>query len=152
EFAFEKDQRNVERAVHDLGVTYPVAVDNDYAIWRAFNNEYWPAHYFVDAKGQIRGHHFGEGGYDESEQLIRTLLAEAGKTNLPAPTGAPKGSGVEYASNENDVSSPETYIGHERAQNFVSPGGFAAEKSKQYALPQQFQLNDWALAGAWTDG
>jgi cytochrome c biogenesis protein CcdA/thiol-disulfide isomerase/thioredoxin len=152
EFAFEKDKKNVERAVHDLGVTYPVAIDNDYAIWRAFNNEYWPAHYFVDAKGHIRGHHFGEGGYDESEQLIRSLLTEAGVARLPAPTGALKGSGVEFASDESDVSSPETYIGHERAQNFASPGGFAPEKSKAYALPSDFQLNDWALAGAWTDG
>jgi hypothetical protein len=152
EFAFEKDQRNVERAVRDLGVTYPVAIDNEYAVWRAFNNEYWPAHYFIDAKGQIRGHHFGEGGYDESEQLIRELLAESGAGNLPAPTGALKGNGVEYAPDEANVSSPETYIGYERAEHFASPGRVLPDKAQTYSLPSGFQLNDWALSGSWTVG
>lgn len=152
EFAFEKDARNVQRAVHDLGITYPVAIDNDYAVWRAFDNEYWPAHYFVDAKGQIRGHHFGEGGYDESETLIRELLAESGVGNLPAPTGALTGKGVEYAPDEANVASPETYIGYERAEHFASPGSAVRDTAHDYSFPQAFELNDWALSGHWAVG
>jgi cytochrome c biogenesis protein CcdA/thiol-disulfide isomerase/thioredoxin len=152
EFAFEKDPRNVERAVRDLKITYPVAVDNNYAIWRAFNNEYWPAHYFIDAQGHIRGHHFGEGGYEESEKTIRELLTEAGERDLPAPTGALQGKGIEYAADEGDVSSPETYIGYDRAEHFVSPGQVAREMPHDYSFPSEFKLNDWALAGRWRVG
>jgi len=97
EFAFEKNLDNVSRAVRDLGISYPVALDNNYAIWQAFNNQYWPAHYFIDAQGQIRGHHFGEGDYADSEQLIRQLLSESGAKQLPAPGAAISVSGVQAA-------------------------------------------------------
>src|SRR4029077_5750114 len=97
EFAFEKDENNVRHAMTELDVRYPVALDNNYAIWKAFNNQYWPAHYFVDAAGRIRGHHFGEGDYAESEQLLRQLLTEAGAAHLPGQTGAATGTGVEAA-------------------------------------------------------
>lgn len=152
EFAFEKDKKNVKRAIGELGVTYPVALDNNYEIWRAFNNEYWPAHYFIDANGRIRGHHFGEGGYEESETLIRELLTEAGVRDLPAPTGALKGKGVELAAEDRDVASPETYLGYERAESFVSPGKVSNDSAGDYQFPAKFQRNDWALAGKWTVG
>jgi cytochrome c biogenesis protein CcdA/thiol-disulfide isomerase/thioredoxin len=150
EFAFEKDEGNVRRAVQDLAVTYPVALDNDYAIWRAFNNRYWPAHYFIDAHGQVRGHHFGEGEYDESERLIRELLQDAGQTNLPPPVSAVAADGVQSAADNANIASPETYVGYGRAESFSSPGGFAHDASKDYAAPDDLQRNQWALAGPWT--
>lgn len=150
EFAFEKDEANVKRAVKNLGVNYPVALDNNYAIWQAFNNQYWPAHYFIDAQGKIRSHHFGEGKYDESEQTIRDLLTEAGVQNLPEPASKNvKASGVQAAADETNVKSPETYLGYERAEHFSSPEGFAADESKTYKLPYKYTLNDWALEGNW---
>jgi len=149
EFAFEKNVANVTRAVHDLGITYPVALDNDYAIWKAFNNQYWPAHYFIDAAGRIRGHHFGEGDYPESEQLLRQLLTEAGATHLPADTGGAAGTGVEAASDQRQVSSPETYVGYERAANFASSGGEVADRPHAYTAPHTPQLNQWGLSGSW---
>jgi cytochrome c biogenesis protein CcdA/thiol-disulfide isomerase/thioredoxin len=152
EFAFEKDKQNVERAVRDLGITYPVAIDDKYGIWRAFGNEYWPAHYFIDSQGRIRGHHFGEGGYDESESLIRELLTEAGASNLPAPIGPLNGRGIELAANENEVASPETYIGYERAERFVSSERPPTDSARNYSFPKQFLLNDWALQGRWKVG
>ncbi|RDJ21308.1 cytochrome c biogenesis protein DipZ [Bosea caraganae] len=150
EFAFEKTIGNVRKAVADLKIGYPVAIDNDYAIWRAFKNQYWPAHYFIDAEGRIRHHHFGEGGYDKSEEVIQQLLAEAGKKaagGLVAVTA----SGAEMASNEADVRSPETYLGYERAENFVSPGGAAEDASKRYETGMP-RLNEWGLSGNWTIG
>jgi thiol-disulfide isomerase/thioredoxin len=150
EFAFEKDEDNVRRAVREFGIQYPVALDNDYAIWQAFNNQYWPAHYFVDAQGRIRGHHFGEGNYEESEQLIRTLLAEAGEQALPAMADEKAGQGVEAAAGKMQVRSPETYVGYGRAENFSSPGGFAHEAAKSYVAPGSLELNQWALDGNWT--
>ena len=149
EFAFEKNLDNLKRAVHDLGITYPVAQDNDYAIWQAFDNQYWPAHYFIDAQGRIRGHHFGEGDYAQSEQLIRQLLSEAGARQLPAATSAVAGTGVEASSNETDVASPETYVGYARAANFVSPGSEVHDKASDYNAPAAPQLNQWALSGTW---
>jgi cytochrome c biogenesis protein CcdA/thiol-disulfide isomerase/thioredoxin len=148
EFAFEKNEANVTRAVHDLGITYPVAMDNDYAIWSAFNNQYWPAHYFIDAQGRIRGHHFGEGDYAASEQLLRQLLTEAGAQHLSVAT-EPHGSGVEAAPDMPDVGSPETYLGYERAANFVSAGGELHDQAKNYTVPGALQLNEWGLKGAW---
>jgi thiol-disulfide isomerase/thioredoxin len=150
EFAFEKDENNVRRAVREFRIEYPVALDNDYAIWQAFNNQYWPAHYFIDAQGRIRGHHFGEGNYEESEQLIRTLLAEAGQTTLPGMAQGTRGEGVEAAAGKGTVRSPETYVGYGRAENFVSPGGFAHDEAKSYAAPGALELNQWALDGNWT--
>ena len=150
EFAFEKDPSNVRRAVADLQITYPVALDNDYAIWQAFNNQYWPAHYFIDASGKIRAHHFGEGNYDESEETIRKLLTEAGNTGLPAPgMGALSAVGVQAPADEAHDQSPETYVGYRRAENFASPGGFAQDQARAYAAPAALKLNQWALSGSW---
>jgi len=151
EFAFEKDEANVRRAVKDLGIHYPVAIDNNYALWRAFDNQYWPAHYFIDAQGRIRGHHFGEGDYDDSEQLIRALLNEAGYRDLPAAMGTPGGAGIEVAADEPDIASPETYIGYERATNFASAVE-ARDRPASYAVPRTLKLNEWSLGGTWTVG
>jgi cytochrome c biogenesis protein CcdA/thiol-disulfide isomerase/thioredoxin len=149
EFPFEKDLGNVKRAVHDLGITYPVALDNDYAIWRGFDNQYWPAHYFIDASGRIRGHHFGEGDYSGSEELIRRLLREAGAAQLPSESPSIRGSGVEAAANLDEVGSPETYVGYDRADNFVSPGGEVHDTPHAYRAPGALDLNQWALSGDW---
>jgi cytochrome c biogenesis protein CcdA/thiol-disulfide isomerase/thioredoxin len=151
EFAFEKNEANVRRAVKDLGISYPVALDNNYAIWQAFNNQFWPAHYFIDAMGRTRGHHFGEGEYEASEQIIRQLLTEAGHTDLPVPaSGQLQATGVEAAADEAHIQSPETYIGYERAEHFSSPGGATPDQSKAYTVPAHLELNQWALSGQWT--
>jgi cytochrome c biogenesis protein CcdA/thiol-disulfide isomerase/thioredoxin len=149
EFAFEKNVANVKRAVSDLGITYPVAIDNNYAIWRAFNNEYWPAHYFIDANGNIRHHHFGEGDYDGSERVIQQLLAEAGQKNIATGVVSVKASGTEAAGQLDEVKSPETYVGFNRAENFVSPGGAVHDTPHHYSGAPD-ALNDWALIGNWT--
>jgi len=151
EFAFERDPDNVRRAVGELGITYPVAIDDDYAIWRGFSNQYWPAHYFIDAEGRIRDHHFGEGDYAESERIIRELLTQAGHKDLPPASAAPAAAGIEAAPDMQHVASQETYIGYRRADAFRSPGGFADDRSKTYALPASLELNEWALLGHWTD-
>ena len=150
EFPFEKNIDNVKSAVARLKIDYPVAIDNDYAIWRAFNNEYWPADYFIDAEGRIRHHYFGEGDYAESEKVIQQLLAEAGKGNLPANVVSVSATGAEAASDA-DVKSPETYIGYMRAENFASPGGAVSDAAHDYSVAD-LKLNDWGLAGAWTVG
>jgi cytochrome c biogenesis protein CcdA/thiol-disulfide isomerase/thioredoxin len=153
EFAFEKDEANVSRAIKELGIYYPVAMDNNYAIWRGFDNHYWPAHYFIDGTGKIRSHHFGEGDYEESEQTIRELLTAAGFTNLPAAGGEVRGaSGVQAAADMDSDESPETYVGYARAKSFVSLGGFTEDRAKSYALPPSLALNDWGLSGKWTVG
>ena len=149
EFAFEKDVGNVKKAIGDLGIDYPVAIDNDYAIWRAFNNQYWPAHYFIDAKGQIRHHHFGEGEYDQSERVIQQLLAEAGKSDVAKDVVDVKADGVQAASDMADVQSPETYVGYERAANFVSAGGIVNDRAQAYTATVP-RLNEWGLTGNWT--
>ncbi len=150
EFAFEKEASNVEHAVADLHIGYPVALDDDYAIWRAFDNHYWPAHYFIDAAGKIRAHHFAEGSYAESENVIRQLLIEAGQTNLP-PAGAIAApvAGVEAAADPAAARSPETYLGYRRAENFHSPGGFAKDVAHPYSAPSYLDTNEWALSGTW---
>jgi cytochrome c biogenesis protein CcdA/thiol-disulfide isomerase/thioredoxin len=132
EFAFEKNIENVKKAIADLKIDYPVAIDNDYAIWRAFENEYWPAHYFIDAQGRIRHHHFGEGDYVQSEGIIQELLAEAGHGTGSAGLVSASASGAEAAPDMQDIKSPETYIGYERAENFVSPGGAARDTAHVY--------------------
>jgi cytochrome c biogenesis protein CcdA/thiol-disulfide isomerase/thioredoxin len=154
EFAFERDPDNVRRAVGELGIGYPVAIDDGYAIWRGFDNQYWPAHYFIDASGRIRGHHFGEGDYAESEHLIRELLTQAGNENLPSPVlvsdAAPlSAAGVEAAADPARDLSGETYIGYRRAEGFSSPGGFAQDRARPYVPPPVLRLNEWALAGSW---
>ena len=151
EFPFEKDEANVRKAVKDLGVLYPVPMDNDYKIWRSFNNEYWPADYFIDATGRIRFHHFGEGSYDESEKWIRTLLEEANHTPLPQTATKIAASGTEAAADADDVQSPETYVGYARAENFASPGGLNQDDPQLYQTPTELKLNQWALTGNWKD-
>ncbi len=151
EFAFEKDVGNVQRAVHDLNVTYPVALDSNYEIWRAFDNQYWPAHYFIDAQGRIRGHHFGEGDYPESERVIRELLTEAGFKDLPpAGISVATAKGVQAAADDTNMLSPETYVGYARAEHFSSPSGVVPDKASEYAAPDQLDINQWALTGKWT--
>jgi len=149
EFAFEKDIDNVRRAVKDLGVDYPVAIDNDYAIWRAFDNRYWPAHYFIDAQGRIRHHHFGEGEYAESEEVIKALLAEAGATMVASGVVNPDTSGAALAPSV-AATSPETYVGYDRAESFASPGGATHDRDHDYSIPPTLSTNQWALAGRWT--
>jgi cytochrome c biogenesis protein CcdA/thiol-disulfide isomerase/thioredoxin len=150
EFAFERDLGNVRKAIKDLGITYPVAVDNNYAIWRAFGNQYWPAHYFIDAKGQIRHHHFGEGEYAQSEQVIQQLLEEAGHKDVTnTVVSAEDAKGVQQAADMSQVASPETYLGYERAQNFASAEKQAADKVRLYTAPAKPALNQWGLAGNW---
>jgi cytochrome c biogenesis protein CcdA/thiol-disulfide isomerase/thioredoxin len=151
EFAFEKDESNVRKAVKDLGVTYPVAMDNNYRIWRNFHNEYWPADYLIDATGNIRFHHFGEGAYEESEKQIRTLLEEANHRSLPDTATKIAGTGTEAAPDSDDVQSPETYIGYARAQNFASAGGLNQDDPQLYRTPAELKLNQWAFAGLWKD-
>jgi cytochrome c biogenesis protein CcdA/thiol-disulfide isomerase/thioredoxin len=149
EFAFERNVDNVKAAISTLKIGYPVAIDNEYKIWRAFENEYWPAHYFIDANGMIRHHHFGEGEYDESERVVQKLLTDAGDRNVPTDIVAVNASGAEVASAEADVESPETYIGYDRIDHFVSPGGVVQDTSHVYQAGSP-QMNEWSLAGNWT--
>jgi cytochrome c biogenesis protein CcdA/thiol-disulfide isomerase/thioredoxin len=152
EFAFEKVPDNVRRAVHDLGVSYPVALDNNLAIWQAFNNEYWPAHYFIDAQGRIRHHHFGEGEYDESERVIQQLLREAGYTDVPGGIADPHAQGVQAAATPDDpAKSPETYVGYGRGANFAS-GPAHPDQTSLYQTSYPLQPNQWGLTGRWTIG
>src|SRR5215469_774714 len=151
EFAFEKERSNVDSAVRDLQVTYPVAIDSNYAIWRAFNNEYWPAHYFIDGKGRIRHHHFGEGEYDESERVIQELLKENGAQLSSSSVIAASGTGAEAAPGRN-VGSPETYIGYRRAQQFASTDPVARDSRHSYSPQPRLSLNQWALGGNWKVG
>ena len=148
EFAFERDPGNVRRAIADFSIRYPVAMDNDWTIWRAFENRYWPAHYLFDANGRLRHYHFGEGGEDETEAAIRRLLAEAGQE----PEGARakvQSSGAAIASGGN-VATRETYLGYGRAANFASPGNFARDTAKTYSAPVTLTLGQWAYSGPWT--
>ena len=133
EFAFEREPANVAQAIKDLGIRYPVALDNDYVLWRALKNNYWPAHYFIDAQGRIRYHHFGEGDYDVSERVIRQLLAEAGTRRRATDGRRCSASGTQAAAAADEIGSPETYIGYARADRFVSPGGLLQDKAKTYA-------------------
>jgi cytochrome c biogenesis protein CcdA/thiol-disulfide isomerase/thioredoxin len=150
EFAFEKRSSNVHRAVEDLGVGFPVAVDSDFAIWRAFDNQYWPAFYFVDAKGRIRHRQFGEHPYGESERIIQQLLVEAGGANIPSGLVSPTASGVQAAPDASPSPSQETYLGYERSRNFASPGGIASDRANIYQHPASLRSDQWALAGDWT--
>jgi len=149
EFAFEKDPANVKKAVRELGVTYPVAIDSDYKIWNAFSNQYWPAHYFIDATGKIRHTHFGEGEYEASERVIQQLLAERKTGTVPAGTVHVQGKGTEAPSLIQTVGSPETYVGYSRAENQVSIPPVQRDQSEDYQLPKAFAENQWSLAGRW---
>jgi len=150
EFAFEKNVDNVRRATKDMKVDYPIAIDNEHAIWRAFKNEYWPALYFVDAQGHIRHHQFGEGEYEQSEEMIRTLLAEAGIGGIGHELVSVDACGTEAAADWGSLQSPENYVGYERTGNFASPGGAVLDKHRVYAAPSRLGLNQWALSSDWT--
>ena len=152
EFGFEHDEPNVRRAVQDMNITYPVAIDDDYAVWRAFDNNYWPALYFADAQGRIRHHHYGEGEYQQSEMVIQQLLAEAGVRDVGLDLVTPEAPGLEAPADWTDLRSPENYTGYERTENFASPGGAVPGQPRSYALPDRLLLNDGALAGDWTMG
>ncbi len=149
EFAFERNALNVKRAVRDLKIGYPVAIDSNFAIWRAFDNQYWPAHYFIDAQGRIRHHHFGEGEYAESEHVIQQLLAETGNKDVAKGIVSIAATGAEAAADAGNVKSPETYLGFTRSENFSSPGGVVQDVDHVYATPADLQLNQWALSGTW---
>jgi len=152
EFDFEKNIDHVRRAAKQMRVDYPIAVDSDRAIWRALKNEYWPALYFVDARGQIRHHQFGEGEYAESETIIQRLLAEAGNTGLGREVVSIEPRGVEAGADWDSLRSPETYVGYQLTENFASPGGAAKGERRAYAVPARMTLNQWALSGDWTVG
>lgn len=149
EFAFERNPENVIQAVQDFGIRYPVALDNDYVVWKALKNNYWPAHYFFDAQGRQRYHHFGEGQYGESEMVIRQLLAEAGHAPKAGGMATTTTRGAEAGAAFSTLNSPETYVGYGRAERFVSPGGQAKDQPKSYAAAP-LSLNDWSLDGDWT--
>jgi hypothetical protein len=142
--------------VRDLKLTYPIAVDSNRLIWTAFNNEYWPAHYFIDAQGAIRAHHFGEGEYDESERIIQQLLAERAAGSAAGPAAASlvrvAGAGVQAPAELDDAQSPETYIGYDRQDHFASPQHAVHDRSAHYTAPVRPSLNQWGLAGAWAIG
>jgi len=151
EFGFEKERRNVETAVRDLNVGFPVAIDSAHTIWQSFNNEYWPADYFIDAKGRIRYHHYGEGDYAQSERVIQELLKESGATGLSAITADVSADGIETQPSA-DVRSPETYAGYARAEHFSSPERMARDSRKTYTAPARLNLNQWGLIGTWNVG
>jgi len=150
EFPFERNVNNVRHAVKGMGLAYPIAIDNDFAIWRAFKNQYWPALYFVDAQGRLRHHHFGEGDYAQSERFIQELLAEAGANGISRELVSVDGRGVETAADWGSLRSPENYLGYERTEGFASPGGAVLGKPRVYAPPAQLSVNHWALAGDWS--
>lgn len=152
EFAFEKDPANVRKAVGDLGIAYPVAIDNDHGVWRAFRNRYWPAHYFIDGKGRVRYHHFGEGDYAQSERVIQRLLAENGSAVGNTGTVTVSATGAGAAAGHGKARSPETYLGYGKALRFASPGGFVRDAHHDYTAPASPQRDAWGLAGTWTAG
>jgi thiol-disulfide isomerase/thioredoxin len=152
EFDVEHDLDNVRRAAKDLRVPYPIAVDNDYAIWTGFDNHYWPALYFVDAQGQIRHHRFGEGDDEQSEMIIQQLLADAGAEGVGHDLVSVDARGVEAAADWDSLWSPENYLGYERTESFASSNGAVLDTPHGYAVPARLALNEWALAGNWTVG
>jgi thiol-disulfide isomerase/thioredoxin len=152
EFAFEKDIKNVEQAVHELGVNYPVAIDNQYAIWNAFKNEYWPAHYLIDAQGRIRNQHFGEGAYQETELRIQSLLKEANKDLALSNEFVQVNATGATAAAEDMERSPETYVGYGRQENFASSEAIQKDASAHYSAPRALKTNHWALSGNWQVG
>jgi len=147
EFGFEKDRANVKNAVSELRVGFPVPIDSNYSIWSAFRNEYWPADYFIDGKGRIRYHHFGEGEYEKSERVIQTLLKENGAAALDESTVRISANGAE-APPSADVQSPETYAGYERTERFASRERLAHDSRRTYT-PLTPSLNQWGLGGLW---
>ena len=149
EFSFEENIENVRRFVNEMGIEYPVAIDNDRAIWRGFANHYWPALYFLDATGRVRDRHFGEGKYEQSETTIRRLLGDKGNRTDP-PRAVVEARGPEVDADWRSLKSPETYLGHQKAEHFASPGGATLNTVRTYGLPVRLRLNQWALSGPWT--
>lgn len=152
EFSFEKNLDNVRQGVKDTRVDFPVFVDNDHAIWRSFDNNYWPALYFIDAKGRIRHHVFGEGEYQQSELVLQQLLKETGSGEPDRTVVKLDPTGAEANADWADLLSPETYVGYDRTENFASPGGLKHDKPRDYTAPTQLKLNHWALSGDWKAG
>jgi thiol-disulfide isomerase/thioredoxin len=152
EFPFEHDLDKIRSALEAMGVDYPIAVDNDFAVWRAFDNAFWPALYFVDADGRIRHHHFGEEEYERSERVIQQLLAEAGSDDVDEDLVSVEPAGVSLAADWNTLRSPETYVGYARATGFASPGGLEPDHRQVYDQPPRLGLNQWGLSGDWTVG
>lgn len=152
EFPFEHTLENVRQAAQEMGITYPIAVDNEYAVWHAFDNNYWPALYFVDAKGKIRHHRFGEGDYEQSERIIQQLLAEAGRGAKETGLVSVDARGLEAPADWSNLRTPENYLGYGRSENFASPGGAVADARHVYEAPAQLELNQWAFTGDWTIG
>jgi thiol-disulfide isomerase/thioredoxin len=150
EFPFEKDIDNIRKAANEMRVTYPIAVDSNYAVWRAFDNNYWPALYLADGQGRIRAHHFGEGAYDMSEMVIQQLLAGAGFTGFSDELVSVQPEGTEVAADWGSLESPESYLGYEQGDNLASPGGVVADETHTYSVPTRLRTNDWALSGVWT--
>jgi thiol-disulfide isomerase/thioredoxin len=150
EFTFEHDLDNVREQVKEIGVSYPVAVDSDFAIWRAFGNEVWPALYVFDSHGRLRHQVLGEGGYEEAERIIRQLLEEAGHRDLGSGPTVIDARGAEKAADWKHLRSGENYLGLQRTEGFASPGGIKPGESRPYALPGRLALNSWALSGTWT--
>jgi thiol-disulfide isomerase/thioredoxin len=150
EFPFEREIDNVRQAVQERAIAYPVALDSDYAVWRAFANHYWPAVYIADAGGRIRHHQFGEGRYEECERVIQRLLREAGRDGVGGDLVAVAPVGVEVAADWANLQSPETYLGYEQAERFASSGELVLDGSGTYAVPDRLGRNRWALGGDWT--
>ncbi len=152
EFLFEHDVEKVRSALEAMGVAYPIAIDNDFAIWRAFANQAWPALYFVDAKGRIRHRHFGEEDYERSERVIQQLLSEAGSQGFDENLVSVEPDGVELRAEWDTLQSPETYVGYARATGLASPGGVDPDQSRLYVDSPELRLNEWSLSGDWTVG
>lgn len=152
EFPFEHDVEKIQSALEGMGVDYPIAIDNEFAVWRAFDNAYWPALYFIDAAGRIRHHHFGEEEYERSERVIQQLLAEAGSDDVDENLVSVQADDVYLAADWDTLWSPETYVGYARASGFASPGGLKPNRSRVYVEPSQLELNQWGLSGDWTVG
>jgi hypothetical protein len=150
EFPFEKDEDNVRWAANDMRVEYPIALDPDYEVWRAFANRYWPAVYIADGEGRIRHHQFGEGGYEECERVVQRLLEEAGHEDVGDDLLSVDLEGFEVQADWTNLQSPETYLGYGQAENFASPGGADLDRVSTYAVPDRLGLNEWALSGEWT--
>jgi thiol-disulfide isomerase/thioredoxin len=150
EFPFEREAGNVREAAKDMRVSYPIALDPDYAVWEAFANRYWPAAYIADAEGRIRHHQFGEGGYDECERVIQQLLREAGRDGFSEDLVTVSGDGLEAQADWTNLESPETYLGYQQGHNFASPGGVTVDEPRSYSVPEMLRLNSWALSGEWT--
>jgi thiol-disulfide isomerase/thioredoxin len=151
EFGFEKKRVNVENAAHELKLTYPIAIDSNRAVWQAFDNEYWPADYFIDGQGRIRYHHFGEGDYSESERVIQNLLKENGATAVDSGSVIISADGVEAPPGA-DEQSPETYVGYRQAERFASLERVAPDSQRSYNPPMNPALNEWGLGGSWKVG